>query len=83
VEEYQKLTPESFTERYTALVQRLSLMLLQVRSNWVNLGQTYCPAGCSCCLCSIVAPVRGGALHVLRSVYLLVLPFRMLPVQQQ
>jgi hypothetical protein len=31
VEEYQKLTPESFTERYTALVQRLSLMLLQVR----------------------------------------------------
>jgi hypothetical protein len=38
VEEYQKLTPESFTERYTALVQRLSLMLLQVRS---NLGQTW------------------------------------------
>jgi hypothetical protein len=31
VEEYQQLTPDSFTERYTALVQRLSLMLLQVR----------------------------------------------------
>lgn len=30
VDEYQSLTPDSFTERYTALVQRLSLMLLQV-----------------------------------------------------
>lgn len=31
VEEFQALTPASFTERYTSLVQRLSLMLLQVR----------------------------------------------------
>lgn len=31
VKEFQELTSHTFTEQYTALVQRLSLMLLQVR----------------------------------------------------